>query len=182
MGAKVIKFTVRAFPKSRVIGKRVVLKEFPGFEDRTIEDLWERVRQDGSLDFLFELPHKFSQNRDSVGWMGDFHPGDEVYTYLAGVLFEQDVPVPEGYVYRDIAECEIALVWIQETEGSEGGDLFANASENMHKVMTEHGYQYDGSNGYFEMEYYSEERLHKAKEVGEKSILDFYSPCKKVNS
>ena len=182
MGAKLIKFSVQTFPKSRVIGKSVVMKEPADIEDRTIEDLWERVRQDGSLDFLFNLPHKFSRDRDSVGWMGDFHPGDKVYTYLAGVLFEQDTPVPEGFVYRDIAECEIAHAWIQETEGSEGGDVHTNASEHINKAKTEDGYQFDGSNGFFEMEYYSEERYYKALERGENVILDFYSPCKKVNS
>ena len=88
----------------------------------------------------------------------------------------------EGYVYRDIAACEIAYAWIQDTEGSEGGEMHANASGHINQAMAEHGYQYDGSNGFFEIEYYSEERFYKALERGENVILDFYSPCKKVAS
>ena len=181
MGAKVIKFSVEAFPKLRVIGKTVIMKEPAELTDHTIEDLWESIRKDGSLDFLFGLTHKFSQDRDSAGWMGDFQPGQDHYTYLAGVLFEEDAPVPEGYEYRDIPECEMAHAWIQETEGDEGGDLFGDASGNMHKAMGEQGYQYDGSHGLFEVEYYSEERLTKTKERGDKAILDFYSPCKLID-
>jgi predicted transcriptional regulator YdeE len=179
MGSKLIKFTVQAFPKSRVIGKSVVMKEPADAEDRSIENLWESIERDGSLDFLYNLPHRFVQAHDSVGWMGDFKPGADRYTYLAGVLFEQDTPVPEGFVYRDVEACEMAYGWIQETDDDQGGDIHGGASQYISRAVAEHGYQYDGSHGLFEMEYYSEERLRKAKERGEKEILDFYSPCKK---
>ena len=180
MGTKLVKFLVKTFPKARVIGKSVIQKLDVGIDDRTIQDLWERMEKDGSLDFLLSLPNRTTQNYDTVGWMWDWQPGDDQYTYLAGILVEPNTPVPEGYVYRDIVDCEMAIGWFQGTEGSEGGDLFANASDNMSKAMKENGYQYDSSKGLFEMEYYSYERLRVPGKRGEKIILDFYSPCKKV--
>ena len=182
MGSKLVKFLVRTFPKTRVIGKSVIQKIDVGIDDRTIQDLWEGMTKDGSLDFLLNLPNKITQNRDTVGWEGDFQLGDDQYTYLAGVLVEPNAPVPEGYVYRDIEECEIAIGWIQAIDGDEGGDLHANSSEHITKAMADNGYEYDGSNGLFEMEYYSHERFRIPLEKGEKVILDFYSPCKKVVS
>lgn len=182
MGAKLIRFTVAPFPGARVIGKSVIQQVSAGVDDRTIQDLWERMAGDGSLDVLFNLPSRATPERDTVGWMGDFHPGDAQYTYLAGVLFDPGTPAPDGYVFRDIAACDMALGWIEETDGPEGGDLFANASEHVTRAMQEHGYEYDGAYGLFEMECLSAERFRARAERGERPILDFYSPCKKAGS
>lgn len=180
MGSMLVKFDVQEFPKTRVIGKSVIQKLDGGINDNTIQDLWESMVNDGSLDFLLNLPERSSQNLDTVGWMGDFKPGDEEYTYLAGVLVKHSTPVPDGYVYRDIEKCEMAIGWIQETKGNVGGDMHENASEHVSKAMKENGYEYDGSNGFFEMEYYSHDRFRVPKKLGKKIVLDFYSPCKKV--
>ena len=180
MGAKLVRFQVVRFPKTRVLGKSVIHKVDVGIDDRTIQDLWESMAHDGSLDFLLHLPGRVGQDDDTVGWMGDFEPGADHYTYLAGILVEPTAPVPEGYIYRDIADCDMAIGWIQEMEGEEGGDLHANASEHVTRAMKEHGYEYDSSNGLFEMEYISYERHRLARERGEEAILDFYSPCKRA--
>jgi len=180
MGSKLVKFAVISFPKTKVIGKSVAVKVDVGIEDPTITDLWEKMEKDGSLAFLFTLPNRITQAEDTVGWMGDFQPGGSEYTYLAGVLFDPGAPVPTGYEGRDIAACEMAYAQIQGTEGSEGGDLMVSASDNAGRARQENGYEYDGSNGFFEMEYYSYERFHAPVKRGQQPILDFYSPCKKA--
>ena len=181
MGAKLVQFTVKTYPKRRVIGKGVGLIEGGmSLEDRTIEDLWESMTKDGSLEFLTHIPHQAEAQGDTVGWMGDFNPPDMHFTYLAGVLFEADTPVPEGFIYRDIEAGEMAVSWIQGMEGPEGGDLHTDASGYNNRAMQEHGYEFDGSRGLFEMEYQSFERYHTPLERGEQPILDFYSPCKKT--
>ncbi len=180
MGSRLVKFVVLSYPKTRVIGKSVAVKVDVGLEDRTIQDLWVKMEEDGSLDFLFGLPKRRIQAKDTAGWMGDFKPGDDHYTYLAGVLFDPSAPVPDGYEARDIAACEMAYAQIQGTEGPEGGDLMASASDNASRARQEVGYEYDGSNGFFELEYYSEERFLAPVRRGEQPILDFYSPCKKA--
>jgi len=180
MGAKLVEFSVESFPKTRVIGKSVTVKTDIEFGDRTIESLWESMAQDGSLDFLTALPEVATPAGDTVGWMGDYHPGDATFTYLAGVLVAPDTPIPAGYVYRDIEACEMAVGWLQETDGDEGGNIHANASEHIGKAVKEHGYEYDGSHSYIEMEYQSYERYHIPEGRGEHVTLDFYSPCKKT--
>jgi hypothetical protein len=126
------------------------------------------------------LPARTAQSPDTVGWMGDWHPGAEFYTYLAGVLVAPDTPTPDGYTYRDIAACDMAVGWLQETDDDEGGNIFVNASEHVNNAMKANGFEYDGSHGLFEMEYYSHERFRVPQKRGEKVILDFYSPCKKA--
>ena len=171
MGAKVTKFEVIQFSGARVIGKTTTVKEPTTLDDVTATDLLELMRKDEHFKFLLEQSGKFTQNADTVGWMGDFNPGDGAYTYLAGVLFTPDTPVPDEYECRDIAPCEMAVAWIEECEGDEGGDVFADASDNLGKARNEHGYEYDSKGGFFEMEYYAENNQGN-------SII-FYSPCKK---
>jgi predicted transcriptional regulator YdeE len=180
MGSKLVKFEVKPFTKARVIGKSVIVKLDAGINDASIQDLWEKMADDGSLDFLFDLPDRITKDPDTVGWMGDFQPGDKEYTYLAGVLVKHNTPVPDGYAHRDIEDCEMAIGWVQETEGEEGGDIHAQASDHIQKAMKENGYEYDGSKGFFEMEYCSYERFHGPEKRGDKVVLDFYSPCKKA--
>jgi hypothetical protein len=134
--------------------------------------------QDGSLAFLLQLPGKYSPSADRVGWMGDFQPGDNAYTYLAGVLFDPSAPVPEGYVSRDIAEGLMAAGWIEGDDSDEGGDMMANASGHLAQAREEHGCEYDGSRGFFEMEVYIQDRFEDPLARGEQPVLDFYSPCK----
>ncbi len=181
MGAKLVKFSVESFPHTRVMGKSAAVPTEAAIDDRTIETLWESMAEDGSLDFLLGLPTRITPGPDTVGWMGDWQPGAEFYTYLAGVLVTPDTPAPEGYVYRDIAACEMAVGWLQATEGDEGGNIHAEASYHINKAMQENGYAYDDANGLFEMEYYSHERFRIPEGRGEHVILDFYSPCKKAS-
>ena len=86
LGSKLIKFDVVSFPKARVIGKSVNVNVDIGIDDHTIEDLWASMADDGSLEFLFNLPKHIGEKFDTVGWEGDFKPGDTKYTYLAGRL------------------------------------------------------------------------------------------------
>ena len=182
MGVKISKFEVRQFSGARVIGKTVQVKEPTTLDDLTITDLLVMMDELNYFNYLLSLPGKLTSNLDTVGWQGDYNPGDNSYTYLAGVLFKPDSPVPDEYEYRDIDSCEMAVAWIEETETDDGGDLFADASANLAKVRDENGFRYDGSHGFFEMEYYSEERFKTPQKEGRRVILDFYSPCKKAQN
>lgn len=180
MGTTLVQFTVDMFPKMRVIGKSVSLVEGGmSVEDRTIEDLWASMLQDGSLDMLARLSGRVGPPRDLVGWMGDFHPPDMHFTYMAGALFAADVEPPMEFEFRDIEAGEMAVSQIQGTDGPEGGDLHVDASAISSRAMAAHGYEYDDSRGMYEMEYQSQERYYARLERGEQPMLEFYSPCKK---
>jgi len=180
MGTKLVQFKVDTFPKMQVIGKGITLIEGGvSLEDSPIEDLWDSMAQDGSLDVLAQLPGRVGSQGDMAGWMGDFHPPDMHFTYLAGALFKTDVETPEGFIARDIEAGEMAVSRIQSTDGPEGGDFHRDASAINHGAMAEHGYEFDGSRGLYEMEYQSHEYFYAPLERGEQPMLDFYSPCKK---
>lgn len=180
MGVKLVRFTVAQLPKVRMIGKGIVLLEGGmTLEDRSIENLWEGMAQDGSLDVLARLPGRVGQPGDLAGWMGDFYPPDMHFTYMAGALFQPDVEAPDGFSHRDIEAGETAISWLQSTDDPEGGSIHVDGSAFSSRAMTEHGYEYDGSRGLFEMEYQTYERYYAPLERGEQPMLDFYSPCKK---
>ena len=42
----------------------------------------------------------------------------------------------------------MAVGWLQETDGDEGGNIHANASDHINQAMKANGYAYDGSHGY----------------------------------
>jgi hypothetical protein len=180
IGTKLVSFKVEIFPKIQVIGKGVVLVEGEMKpEDHQIEDLWESMAQDGSFDVLTGLPGHVGPKGDRVGWMGDFHPPDMHFTYVAGALFEPEVEAPEGFLSRVIEAGEMAVTRLQDIEDEDGGEMHGSASGHSTQAMAAHGYEYDGSRGLYEMEYQSHEHFYAPLERGEKPIIDFYSPCKK---
>jgi predicted transcriptional regulator YdeE len=181
MGSRLIDFEIRPFSKARVIGKSTIVElDYEGSDDPTIPDLWTEMEDNGSLDILLSLPDRITEALDTVGWMGEYNPDNQEFTYLAGVLVKHDTDVPDGFEYRDIVDCEMAISRIQETDDAEGGNIHGEASSHTSKAKTENGYEYDGSKGGFEMEYMSYERCRLPEKRGEKVILDFYSPSKKA--
>lgn len=174
--AKLIKFEVKNFTKARLIGKEVIHSLSPN-EQNPVPTLWDKMFEDGSFEFLKKLSDS-KNNQDVVGWMGDYNPETKEFIYIAGVLAKSNTPVPEGYVYRDISDCQMGIAWIQGEE--KNSDLYQSASELTAKARNESGYEYDSSAGNFEMEYYCYERFGLPLKRGEKEvILDYYSPCKK---
>jgi hypothetical protein len=71
------------------------------------------------------------------------------------------------------------VVSLQQDDNPEGGDMHSDASGINGAQMAEHGYEYDGARGLFEMEFQSYERYTLPLERGGQPELDFYSPCKK---
>lgn len=138
------------------------------------------MQEDGTLAKLASLPNHFTPDKDTAGWMGDWNPGDASYTYLAGMLFTPGTPISEGFTGREILPGEMAVGWLQDTEGDEGGELHAAASGLVGQARDAHGYTYDGSRGLFEMEVYPLARFFRALERGERVMIDFYTPCRKV--
>lgn len=176
--SKLIKFEVQKFPASRLIGKQVNLSLNPGSENLA-PALWQTMWQDGSMEFLKNLPGRSTPDPDTVGWMGDYDPETNSFVYIAGVLAKEGYIVPDGFVYRDIPQCDMGIGWIQGRE--EGADLYAGAHNHVAEAMKESGYEYDSSSGDFEMEYYSYKRFAVPHYIGEKIlIMDYYSPCRKI--
>lgn len=176
--SKFIKFEVKRFPATRLIGKLVRISLDPEKGQEAV-NLWSSMWQDGSMEYLGSMPERLTKERDTVGWMGDFDLSGNTCEYIAGVLTKEGTTVPTGYVSRDLPECLMSIGWIQGRE--EDGDLYARAHDYVRQAMNEYGYEYDTAAGGYEMQYYSFQRFGVPRYVGEKIlIMDYYSPCKKL--
>ncbi len=178
MGAQLIKIEIIDFSKTMVIGKKIREKVDIVSGDFSFENLWKTMNDEGSLNYLQSM-HGCITKKDTIGWMGDFKPGDNEFTYLAGVLASPQTAVPNGFEYRVIESTKMAVAWIKETDDSEGGNIHSNASDLLRNALVKYGYEYDPSNGFYEMEFYSYERFLKPAAEGKPVSLDFYSPCKR---
>lgn len=177
--SKLIKFEVKKFPAIRVIGKEVRISLKP--EDKRAVNLWSSMWQDGSMELLQNIPGRFVEERDTVGWMGDYDELSKTCNYIAGVLTNEGTPVPTGYVSKDLPECLMGLGWIQGRE--EEGDLYIGAHEHLMQTLSEYGYEIDISAGDYQMQYYSFHRFGVPRYLGEKIlIMDYCCPCKKLLS
>ncbi len=178
--SKIINFEVRRFPASRLIGKQVRMNINSGPDNPAVA-MWQGMWQDGSMELLNSLPCLLTKDPDTVGWRGEFNLQDSTFTYIAGVLATEGAEVPEGFVFRDLSECEMGIGWIQGRE--EGADLYAEAQDKFSLAMREKGYEYDYAAGAYEMEYYSYKRFGVPRYMGDKLlILDYYAPCKELRA
>ncbi len=176
--SELIRFEVKRVPAVRLIGKMVRMSSNPQGENEATK-LWSSMWRDGSMEFLGNILERFTEERDTVGWMGEYDPIENTYAYIAGVLTKVSTPVPAGYVSRDLPECLMSVGWIQGRE--EAADLYAGAKEHLLQAMKENGYEQDPSAGGYEMQYYSFSRFGVPRYMGEKIlILDYCCPCKKL--
>lgn len=176
--SKLIRFEVKRVPAVRLIGKQVQMSFEPG-GNKAADNLWSSMWQDGSMEFLLNNKERFTAERDTIGWMGEFDPSGSTCMYIAGVVTKAGTPVPAGYISKDLPECQMGIGWIQGRE--EAADLYAGAHEHMMQVMKEYGYEYDTSAGGYEMQYYSFPRFGAPRYMGEKIlVLDYCCPCKKL--
>lgn len=83
--SKLIKFEVKRFPAVRLIGKMVNMSiNIEG--DNAAVNLWSSMWQDGSMEFLRNMQERLTEERDTVGWIGDFDLQGNTCVYIAGVL------------------------------------------------------------------------------------------------
>jgi predicted transcriptional regulator YdeE len=167
-----VTFEVQEFSAVRFIGKEVTVgKENP------VPKLWEKILNDGTMDFLQNLPDRVSPPGDTIGWMGEYNPKTEEFTYIAGIFARPGAVVPDGFSYRDIPDCLMGIGWIQGTSP----DLEKGAHVKTEKAMREHGYVPDYSIVAISMEYYSYEKFARVTEDGVNIFtFGYYLPCKKM--
>lgn len=171
MGVK-INFEVQNFKAVRFIGKEIIVGR-----ENNVPQLWEKILNDGTNEFLQSLPERVSPLGDTIGWMGDYNPKTKEFVYIAGIFAKPNTVVPEGFSYRDIPDCLMGIGWIQGNTSH----LEKGAHTKTEKIMRENGYMPDYEVVGISMEYYSFENYASMKEDG-KNIFTFgyYLPCKKV--
>jgi len=167
-----ISFEVVNFKAVRFIGKEVTVGR-----KNPVPKLWEDMLNDGTIEFLQNMPERVSPRGDTIGWMGDYNPETREFTYIAGIFTKPGTAVPEGFSYRDIPDCMMGIGWIQGTTP----DLEKGAHVKTEKIMRENGYEPDYSIVGISMEYYSFEKYANVREDGNNIFtFGYYLPCKKT--
>jgi predicted transcriptional regulator YdeE len=171
MGVKIY-FEVQSFKAVRFIGKEVIVRK-----KNPIPDLWEKILNDGTNDFLQSLPERVSPLGDTIGWMGEYNPQTKEFIYIAGIFAKPNAIVPNGFSYFDIPDCLMGIGWIQgNTPHLEKG-----AHVKTEKIMRTNGYMPDYSIVGISMEYYSFNKYANIEEDGNDTFtFGYYLPCKKI--
>lgn len=170
--ASKISFEAVKFHAVRFIGKEVIVgKKNP------VPDLWKKMLNDGTNDFLQSLQERVSPLGDTIGWMGEYNQQTKEFVYIAGIFATPNATVPDGFSYRDIPDCLMGVGWIQgNTSNMEKG-----AHIKTEKIMRANGYVPDYSIVGISMEYYSFDRYANVKEDGNNTFtFGYYLPCKRM--
>jgi predicted transcriptional regulator YdeE len=170
-----VELEVVTFAAARVIGKEVRHTIRPGVEN-PIPRMWDTIVHDGTIAMLTGLPGCVASDPDTVGWMGEYDPATQEFVYIAGVLTAPGTPVPDGFSFRDLAACQMAIGWIQ---GPDGPELYTQAHDLVEEAMQAEGYVYDEAAGGWEIEYYAYQKFMAPLEQDiDHVVLGYYSPCK----
>ncbi len=167
-----ISFEVQNFKAVRIIGKEVIVgKKNP------VPELWKKMLNDGTNEFLQSMPERVSTIGDTIGWMGEYNSQTKEFTYIAGIFVKPDTIVPNGFSHRDIPNCLMGIGWIQGNTSH----LEKGAHIKTEKIMRGNGYEPDYSIVGISMEYYSFDKYANIKEDGNNTFtFGYYLPCKKI--
>ncbi|MBC7320656.1 GyrI-like domain-containing protein [bacterium] len=161
------------FGPARVIGKKTIAR-VEGAEN-PIPQFWMKCLEDGTLQVLESMP-SYILNPAYIGWEGEYDPNTQEFSYIVGMLMKPDTPIPEGFDFRDLPSCKMAIGWIKGKEP----EIYMDGVYLILSSMRDLGFEYDESAGYM-IEVYTYERFVMPQERGEDEvILDLYIPCKNI--
>lgn len=172
--ARISKIEFAPFGPFVIVGKEIRTRPMT----QNIPALWGQCFTDGTYDRLVQMKEYIPTDipNDYVGYIRDFNPQDNTFTYLVGMFMMPDTPIPEGYAAYEIPVCTLAKAWV---EGEEY-DIYANASALTLEAIGQNGYEPDRQS-FFQCEVYTDPRFGVPKSNGEKILtLDYYMPCKKA--
>lgn len=170
--ASLAKISFVDFGPVRVIGKELRVTIGEGINP--IPQFWMKCFNDGTFQTLESMTENILDSA-YIGWEGEFDPDSKSFTYIVGMFMKPDTPVPEGFSFRDLPTCKMAISWIKGEEP----EIYMQEIDLTIKGMIENNYIYDATQNYM-VEVYTEERFVAPMSRGEEIILDFYMPCKKL--
>ncbi|WP_058300835.1 AraC family transcriptional regulator [Gorillibacterium timonense] len=156
-------------PAVRMIGRKVIngAGENP---DNPVPALWAKCFEEQA----FETLERCSPVVDYyVGWMGEYDPETNTFTYLAGMLLPAGSEAPEGFDYRDLAPCLVGDGYINGSFAN--GEVFCHAHELTVGGIIENGYEPDYSKGW-SAEVYPKDLSFEAEE----GTIHYFCPCQKA--
>ena len=110
---KVVKLEVKKLPKLNVIGKEIRYSdEALNNGDNRLPAFWSKCIKEGIFTAL-EAQHEYVYIDAHVGVFLDWDLGDGDFSYVVGMLMKDGATVPDGYIVRELAETEVALLWVK---------------------------------------------------------------------
>lgn len=171
--ASLVNLSFIDFGPARVIGKEIRTKV--AGEYNPIPQFWMKCFEDRVFQILESMPDCILDS-SYIGWEGEYDPNTNEFSYIVGMFMKPDTPVPEGFDFRDLPACKMAIGWIKGKEP----EIYMEGTPLMVSGMKEKGFEYDDSEGYM-VEVYTYERFIMPQEKGEEEvILDLYIPCKSI--
>ena len=135
MAAQIIKMYKEHFSTARLIGKRYTDGDRV---DGIFAEKWGQWFQNKWFhkilgDSLSVMPDDFGS------YLGFMRVIEGEFEYWIGTAFPPDTPVPDGFEYIDLGECDVATYWIYGNEQS--GELFdPDVHERCLAQLAENGY------------------------------------------
>jgi len=109
----VVKIEVIKLPKLFIVGKKICYAdEALNKGDNRLPAFWDKCIKENSFAPL-ESQKEYVYNPSPVGVFTDWYLGDGNFTYIVGMLMKDGVTVPDGYICRELAETEAALLWVK---------------------------------------------------------------------
>ncbi len=152
-------------PAARMIGIEVR----NGGGENPVPSLWEQIFSQNKLDIL---PAEQALLDLFIGWMGEYNPEEETFTYIAGYLLPEGSQVPDGFSYRDLPACQIGLGTINGNFND--GEVFAHSHEMTVEGICKAGSEPDYTYGW-SAEAYPKDLSFEATE----GTIHYICPCKK---
>jgi predicted transcriptional regulator YdeE len=108
-----VKFEVIKLPKVLIVGKEIRYSdEALNNGDNRLPGFWDRCYQENIFAPLeSQTEHIFDNSY--AGVFLDWYLGDGDFSYIVGMLMKEGATVPAGYFARELAETEVALIWIK---------------------------------------------------------------------
>jgi predicted transcriptional regulator YdeE len=171
--ASIVKIDFIDFGPARVLGKKIRTRVGGG--NNPIPQFWMKCMEDGTFQTL-EAMSEYMLDSSYIGWEGEYDPISKEFSYIVGMFMKPDAPVPDGFTFRDLPACKMAIGWIKGKEP----EIYMEGMDLTIKAIKEKGYDYDNAEGYM-IEVYTCERFGTPQSKGEKEvILDYYIPCKRL--
>lgn len=164
---KLVNLQVKELPRMYVVGRAIRVKM--DMEENPIPALWDRCFAEGTFETL-EALEDYHLDKDYVGWLGDW--SEDSFVYICGMLMKPEVPVPEGFDWRELAPAKAGVGWIK----GRVPEVLFHAHDLTLEALLEAGYEPDHGAGW-SMELYNCPRYTNPDENGE-LILDYYIAVK----
>ena len=110
---EVVKLEVIKMPRLYIVGKEIRYSyEALDNGDNRLPDFWRKCIEEDVFAPL-ELQKNYVYDTSHASVFIDWYLGDSNFTYIVGILMKEGASIPDGYIVRELAETEAALLWVK---------------------------------------------------------------------